>query len=174
MRAATTRHRLGGSLAAALLAVSVLACGSSGPTSPVPSPSASAGEGLGDCMSVGLLISAQQRIASLEMAVSAHASPATISAAAEGILEPIKPVLYAYGSSESTEPQVVAIRTAVWDLAESAGFFERQQAPGANAPASGLGSAAWALDELLRASREVDEAARLVRSQAALEQTPCP
>jgi hypothetical protein len=174
MRVASKRHHVGASLAAAWLAVTVLACGSPGPSSPAPRPSASSGEVLGDCQAVELLISARQRIGSLETAVSAGASPATIVAAAEGILEPIKPVLYAYGSGERTDAQATAIRTAVWDLVEAAGFFERQQVPGASAPASGLGSAAWALDGLRRAAREVDEAARLVMAQAAPGQAPCP
>ncbi len=174
MRAAATGHRLGESIAAIWLAVTVLGCGSSGPSGSVPSPQASSGEGLGDCQALGLLISAQQRIASLETAVSASASPATIWAAAEAIVEPIKPVLSAYGSSGRIDAQATAIRTAVLHLAVTAALFEQQQVPGASAPASGLGSVAWALDELQSASREVDEAATLLKGRAAPGQTPCP
>lgn len=131
------------------------------------------GASLSDCQADLLLLSAQTHVAALEAALSAHALPSTIFSAADKILEPIKPVLFAYGNSQRTDAEGVAIRRAVWGLAEPATFFEQQQVPGASAPASGVGSAGWALSELQSASTDIEAVTRLLGASSG-GQTACP
>lgn len=123
------------------------------------------------CQAVTLLRSGQSGIAALDRVIDDPGSSAKVIAAAEAILDPLKPILSAYGGTHvSSDPVEGAVLAAAQDLFEAAGFFERQELPGASAPPSGLGSREWARGELRRASHEVDQAAALLSTLP----NPCP
>ncbi len=165
MGAARTGHLLARLFVLVWLTLTAAGCDAASTSHPVPSPSGHQGKGLGDCEAVRLLVAAQQRVPALENALSSNVAPQQVWEAADAVIEPIKPVLSSYGGSiEPGDAVAAAIQTAVWDLAESAGFFERQTLPGTSAPASGLGSRAWALGELTRATDEVSAALAIVAS----------
>lgn len=166
-----TSARLGVAAVAVALATTVAACTSQVVPSPALSPSG--GGSAADCDAVRALVAAAQGVDPLRLAVSGSAPDSEILAKAEAVLAPIKGVLSEYSSSERSDLQAEAIRAAVEALGDGAGFFEREQAPGANAPPSGLGSRPWALSQLDRGVALVTAAETLLRTQAAPGQSPC-
>ncbi len=166
-----TSARLGVAAVAVALLTTAAACASQVGPSPALSPSG--GGSAADCDALRALVVAAQGVDPLRLAVSGSAPDSEILVKAEAVLAPIKGVLSDYSSSERSDPQAEAIRTAVEALADGAGFFERERAPGANVPPSGLGSRPWALGQLDRGVTAVTAAETLLRTQAAPGQSPC-
>jgi hypothetical protein len=163
--------RLAVAALAITLAATVSACTSQ--VGPSPVLSSSGGGSTADCDALRALVTAAQGVDPLRLALSGSAPSSEILAKAEAVLAPIKGVLSDYSSSERSDPQAAAIRAASEDLADGAGFFETQQAPGSSAPPSGLGSRQWALGQLDSGVAAITTAGTLLRTQAAPGESIC-
>lgn len=144
------------------------------PTSTATRPGGVASPAADDCAALSRLLTAARGVPSLRSAVGSGAPGTEVLNAAEAVLSPIKEVYGAYTASGRADPQANAIRAAVEDLAGAAAFFEGQQAPGASAPPSGLGSVSWALGQLEQGVVDVKAAAALLRTEPAPNQAICP